>query len=411
MSFVRRAALRLGGFGSSVVITGVVSLAVIPVIVHFAGDAAWASYAVGQTVGALLGVFVSLGWLQIGPALVARADAPGRARIYLESLLLRGGVLLVAAPVAAVVTGALVREHVGAAVVSALAAVLLASGGAWFFVGAASPTRLIIFDTLPRAAGIVLGAVGVASSGDVLWAAVGTLVGVAVAVGSSAAAVFRENGRPVAPTPADLRATLRRQWHGLGAGVFSAMYLSVPLLFVSYFLPAQTAAYALADRLKQQGMAVATPFGQTLQGWVPKASDGHLAHRVRRCVWYAFVLGALGGMAYLLLGLPVSAVLGAGQVTLDFSLVTPVSIAFGLNIVTFVIGTACLIPVGRVRSVFWSAVGGTLVVAPAMAVGGPLHGAPGIAWAAALSQLTVLVIQCVALAGYFRREGRASERD
>ena len=131
---------------------------------------------------------------------------------------------------------------------------------------------------------------------------------------------------------------------------------------------------------------------------------------MRRCAWYAFVLGALGGAAYVLLALPVSAMLGAGQVALDFSLVVPVAIAFALNIVTFVIGTACLVPVGRVRSVFWSAVGGTIVVAPAMAVWGPLHGAPGIAWAAALSQLTVLVIQCLSLAGYLRRGGRGGSR-
>lgn len=402
MSFVSRAAARVGGFGASVALTGATALAVIPVIVHFGGADSWAAYAVGQTIGALLAVLTWLGWLQLGPSVIARADGPERSRLYIESLVLRVLTLVITAPAAILLALVLVRGQTAVAAVSALASLALACGAGWFFVGTSQPKKMLVLDTVPRVVGTLAGAAMTALMGDAVWAGVGALAGALIAIVCSSISVVRRYGRPSFPTRPDLAVSLRGQWAGLGVGVFAAIYLSVPLLFVSYFLPLQTATFALADRLKQQGMAVATPFAQTIQGWVPRAGESELRARIRRSARFGLGLGAAAGAAYAALAVPVGGLLGANQVDLDLLLVVPVAIAFGLNVITLVFGSGCLIPAGRARTVFWSAVTGTSVVIPAIALLAPVYGVYGVAWAAAASQLAVLTTQSISLWRYLR---------
>lgn len=404
MAIYGRAAARLGGFGSSVLVTGAISLLVIPVVVRFAGEEQWASLAVGQTLGVLLAVVSVLGWAQLGPVEVARSDYDQRAQIYRDSLTLRSMTLFLTAP-AAVIMAVLIAP--GDAVVSAtasLATLLVSCGASWFFIGEARPASLMLFDTIPRSGGMVIGAAVTAFTGSALWTAIGMLVGVLFAVALSSLAVIGKYGVGRARSPRELVAVLRRQLHGIGIGVFSTVYLSMPLLYLSATVPMATAQYALADRIKQQSMTALSPLAQTLQGWIPRATPDQIVTRVRAAATRSALFGALAGVAFICGAPVVSLVLGAGEVTFDLSLSIPLGIAFGLNVITLLVGSACLVPLDAARAVFWSAVAGTIVVIPGLVVGGSLLADLGVAWAVAMAQATVACVQTVALVTVLRAE-------
>ena len=60
-----------GGYGASVIISGIISIAVLPAIIILAGEAAWAEIAVAQGVAGFAYVFVVFGWGVTGPTEVA----------------------------------------------------------------------------------------------------------------------------------------------------------------------------------------------------------------------------------------------------------------------------------------------------------------------------------------------------
>ena len=99
-----KTALRFaGGYGLSVAISGVVSLAVIPAIIVAAGADAWATIAVAQAVAGFAFVFAVYGWGVVGPTEVAGLTDDRRGAYYFESLLSRAWLSLVILPVSIVI--------------------------------------------------------------------------------------------------------------------------------------------------------------------------------------------------------------------------------------------------------------------------------------------------------------------
>lgn len=394
MSFVSRAAGRLGGFAASVVLTGLVSLAVVPLLVHFGGALGWASFAVGQTVGSLFGVVTSLGWLQIGPSEVALADSATRVRHYANSLVVRLGILFVTGPLSVMVTLFVVPEPDVASAIASLGSLLLACGATWYFVGTSRPKSLLACDTLPRIAGIVLGCVGTVVTGQLIYAGIGIVLGATIAIVLSSIAIRRMDGQLSVSSFRELCRVSADHVHGLGIGVFSSLYLTAPLVLVSTLVPAYAATYALADRLKQQSMAALTPIGQTLQGWVPRAaSSDQLRSRVRRAVQFAAIGALASALGFSLFAPPVSYFLGAAQVSVEYTLAIPLGVALGLNLFTLVLGNSCLVPLGRSAAVSYSSMVGTVAVLVGIAAMSGRLSVVGVGWAVAGAQACVAAVQ------------------
>lgn len=394
MSLATRAAVRVGGFGASVLVTGLVGVATIPLVVRAAGATEWAALAVGQTLGAFLGVLTALGYQQLGPTAVARTPPAGLGRYFVDSLTLRGLTLAVTIP-AALALGRLVSP--GGWVVTAVAAmgVLVVSlGASWFFIGTASPRDLMLYDTLPRAVGTLAGAASCSVTGTALPAALGLLGGALAAVTLSAWHVLRRYGRADQTIlGSGLWATARVQFSGLGIAVLSTAYSSLPLLYLSTVIPVAAPTYALADRLKQQAMTAFVPVAQTLQGWVPRAQGSDLYRRARKACVIAAALGIAAAAAFACFATPISAILSGTEVKVGLDLALPLGMAFGMNVATLIIGNAVLIPVGKVRAVLASAAAGMLVVVPTLLLAGAISSDAGVAWAVLLAQSAVLVTQ------------------
>src|SRR6478609_611747 len=77
---------KIFGYSISMVLLAVASLVAIPAMVHASGAAAWGAIAAGQSIGGVAAVIIAYGGGLSGPAVIARADAGGRLKEYLESV-------------------------------------------------------------------------------------------------------------------------------------------------------------------------------------------------------------------------------------------------------------------------------------------------------------------------------------
>lgn len=394
---LKRAATRMGGFTVSVVITGLTGLMTIPIVVASAGSGVWASMAVGQTIGVIATVLIAFGWAQLGPTEIARADQRSRALYYKESLIVRLFAYVLASPGIVFISLLLSPGDRLITVISALGTAMLAVGGAWYFIGASEPISLLLVETLPRAVSAWIGTAITFASGTGVPAAVGLAIGPLAAVCLSAITIRRRNGPADRSSIRSIWASVRRQVNGIGIGVFSTIYQSMPLLIVSAALPQATATYALGDRIRQQAMTAVTPVAQSAQGWVPRAKKDELRRRVTSMRNIALLL-AVAGAALFCAVMPFAAhLLGAGEVHVGWGLTIPFGITFGVNTATLIIGNACLLPLGKSGAVAASAIAGTVVITASLIVFAVVPSEVTIAVATSVAQMSVLTIQLLSL--------------
>lgn len=405
MSRVKGVAKRLGGFTASVVVSGVVSLATVPFVVVYAGTESWAAVAVGQSLGAIVGIFTLLGWVQNGPTEVARSSPADRGSYFARSVYVRCLSLVVTVPVVAVVSVLLGTAHVGLCVLSALTILVMNLGASWFFVGEGNPFGLFVFETIPKAAGIAAGTVALAlGAAPVVYGWLG-LAGAVCAVAVSWLDVFRRNPRHgyVRPSVRGVVRIVKEQKHGIGTAVLSAVYLSAPLLIVQGLYAGATATFALADKIKQQAMTAYRPASQVAQGWTPKAGRTEMHRRVQAVAKWILPLAFAAALSFSAFGPLASHLLSGGRIQIGWGMAVAFGIAFGMNIISLTVGVACLVPLGRESSITGSATIGLVTFAASAVPAGLLLGGVGIAWAVALGQSAVAAYQLVVFTTHMRR--------
>lgn len=394
--FLRRGVGRVGAFTLSTLLSGLTSIVSIPFIIASAGDQAWGAVAVGQSLGAIFGVFTLLGWAQNGPTLVARSDSKERGRMYMESLSIRMLALCCSLPFVYVVTLVLGVSDLVSVVMLAVAYAAMNLGGSWFYIGEAAPKQLLVIDTLPRVASIAIGTAIAFETQDIRGYAVSVLVGVFVSVVWAAVDVrSRHHAKFDLVPPRRVISVLAGQRHGLLTGVLSSVYLAAPVLFVQAFAPGALPQIALIDRVKQQAMTVARPLSQTLQGWTPHNAHDETRRRVRLALKLALLVGTGGAIVFISLAAPVANLLGAGDVAVEFSVSTAYAVAFGANVISLICGVSCLLPLGKERFVTLSAMLGVVVLIVGI---WPLTlslGALGVAVAVAVAQSAVALFQVI----------------
>lgn len=361
---------RLGLFGASVVLNGVISLITIPIVIAVAGADPWASMATGQSIGNSIGVLVAFGWGLTGPATIAMASAARRPGLFLDSLFSRAALLVPLIIVQALVTVAIVPHAKFVAFVAGLAMTLAGVSANWYFTGESRPGRFLLFDTVPRVAGTITGLLLVVLTDDLIFFALAQLGGSLVALGVSSYVIFRGQKLDFreAARWRNIIARLSEQRHGVVAtGLYAALTPAI-LGIVAVMAPPSLPLFVLADRLsKFVGMA-ASPLIQVFQGWVPATQGRELLRRISFSGRITLVLGLLAGATYAALLPWFSDLLTHGQVAVDISS----AIAFGCVASSWVISpyltNVALMAVGQVRVIALSATVGvpltlTLLVA------------------------------------------------
>lgn len=387
----------LGGFGSSVVLSGFVSLATIPFVVAHTGASGWSSVAVGQSLGSVVGIFTLLGWAQSGPTEVA-IDKSGRGGYFFESFRVRLLFLVPSVLAVALLSGLLDTPSKTATFFVATSILIANLGAAWFYVGERNPKALFFMDTLPRSAFVAFGSVAVVFGAGIVAYSILVLCGTVLAVLLSCIDVRNRHGSSMGAQKSrrSLKQILVGQRHGIGTALLSTAYLQAPLLVLQSIAPSSVPAYALADKIKQQSLTMYKPISQVVQGWTPSAGEEMIFDRVKKAQKFIVAFAFLGFGAFSLL-LPLASSVLASSIDVDYALVIPFSVALGVNILSFTVGVGCLLPLCLERHITISAALGMsligLAIVPAIVLGGGV----GAAWAVAISQSVVAIYQLVIL--------------
>jgi hypothetical protein len=381
-----------------------VGLAAIPTIIATVGAGVWGVIALGQSLAFLLGVLVSFGWGTTGPATVAAMRPAERPQMFMDSFVSRSYLFIAALPFVAAIALLTASSEPGIVAMACVTYLVPFLGGAWYFVGEGAPRRLFLLDTVPIAAGTLIGLVALVVTRDVYAFLSCQLLLNGLAVALSVRAVVKGGQRTVVVDRHPGRAIRRLggQRHGVITAATSSLYVNTPLLVLSITAPAGIPLYALADRFFKYGLTALGPVIQVLQGSIPDPDPVVRNARVRLTARFAPLAGVLvAGIAALLMPWA-GRILSSGEIGIGFSMSIPMSIVFGGVAVSQAIGLACLIPIGQGRALVSSTVIGAIVGIPLILLGSVHAGAVGVAWAVAASEVVVASYQLVVVWRHLR---------
>lgn len=369
---------RVFGFGASMLLLAVASLMLVPALIEAGGSRTWGSIAVGQSLGSVAAVVVSLGWAVSGPAAIARADAATRRREFTEAVvaqLVASLPTLAAATTLAAVLGAPAR---GLAALAAASMALIGFTSNWYYVGTADPWRLFATETVPRVLGSLLGVVVLRRGADVAVGLVCQMLGIAVGVAVSWFVVhWSTRSAAGALDRRSLRSVLANQRHGVTTAVVSSAYGAAPVLIVSVVNPAALPVYALVDKLQRQVYVGATPLVAVFQGWVASAAPSAIRRRITAAHLAVLALVITAGTALVGLGDLLFGWLGANQVVVPATTIALTALWFALNLQESVASRVALVPLGRLDFVARATAIGTAAGLSAVAVLASVWGANG----------------------------------
>ncbi|WP_374193778.1 polysaccharide biosynthesis C-terminal domain-containing protein [Glaciihabitans sp. dw_435] len=142
-----------------------------------------------------------------------------------------------------------------------------------------------------------------------------------------------------------------------------------------------------------------TPFGQWLQGWVPRLGRHHTdtPARIKKGLNAATVAGIGAGIGVASLGPWLAHLLGGSHVSVTFALAAFVGISVAMSTISRASGMAGLQTLGMSKAVAISAVVGAAIGIPLLLVSVPVYGAVGAAAAVAAAETGVTLAQGIRL--------------
>jgi O-antigen/teichoic acid export membrane protein len=404
MKAIAAALVRLATFALTVGLGTVVGLIAIPIITGIVGSDAWAVQALVQAQATLFGVLVAFGWGTVGPTMVAAALPSHRPQIFADSLITRGYLFLVTAPLMAGVMVLLQPGHALFVILASIAYLLPYLGASWYFIGEAKPLRLFLVDALPQLIGTIVGLLVLTATRDFTLLVATQLIFNLIAVLLSSMLVLRGAAERLA-FDYSIRSSLFRmaqQRHGVVTAATGSLYVNLPMVAVNLLLPAQLDVYAFADRLFRFSASVFSPILQFIQGWIPEGGPGAVTHRIRRAAQVAPILGIIGGTGLGLLGPTAAEILVKDSIDFGFTLSIPIGLSFAAVALSQVLGLACLVSIGQAKELARSTVVGAVFGIPLIIAGALLGGVVGVAWGVAASEVLVAGYQSVLLRRHFR---------
>jgi GT2 family glycosyltransferase len=401
---------RLSGFAASTIITGVAGVAAVPLAIGGGGAEAWARLAAGQTIGGLFAIVVALGWGITGPAQIAALAPNMRWAVYRHSLTIRLILVLPLLACAIAVTAVVVPGD-GVALVGAAAQCSAGLAAGWFFVGIGRPGFLILAETLPRAAGTIVGATLAALTGQLMWLAGGMLIA-GLLIPILATLIIRGSvTRGGVALPLRFWGTAREQLPAVSTVLVSSTYMALPLIVVAAAAPQALVVFALADRLYKLATTALSPFGQVAQGWVPAGGPNEIAPRARRAAQAAVVLAVFVAAGFTVLAPVLGGWLSGGEVHIPLLLSLLLGVALGASFIAQIVGIAGLIAAGLVRWVFVSALAGGIVGTVVLLLSVPGLQALGAAAAVGAAEVVVAGTQLVVFHRWFIDLDRRARSD
>ncbi len=390
---------RIAGFAVPVAASTVLGVVAIPLLVSSLGAPTWGTLAVVQATAQVVGIVVAFGWGATGPSIVAMAQPQSRPQLYLDSIVARSFLFVICMLGGSAILVMLTRGDLAVSVAGLFAYLLPYLGASWYFVGEGRPWRLLVCDSLPTLLGTVGGLLVVVASHDLIHFLVLQASGSLCAAVVDAVVILRGTRLPLRLRlrPRAVAASLMGQRHAVASVLTSGLYVNLPLLAVQVFVPSYVPTYALADRLFRYASIAFAPVQQFLQSWVPGGTRDGIGRRMTSAAMAGAAFGVLGGCAVAFLAKPLLWILSAGSVDAPLSLSLPLGIAFVFVGTSAAVGYACLVPLGRERSLAVSTLLGAVVGAPLILLLAACALPVGVAWAVAVSEAAVTTYQCAVL--------------
>lgn len=396
---------RLSAFMVTTLMPAVVGLVAMPVIIRGAGSHAWGVQSSVQSAAVLFGVAVGFGWSVTGAAETARLAPVKRPQWFADSLVSRIYLFCLIAPVMVLVMWLINRDYLSLVAVASVAYLVPYVGADWYFVGEARPSRLFRLNALPQTIGLAVSVVAMLATNSIVVTVAVQLASNICAVVLSAAVIVRSSSEPLHFDWSIPRAfgRLKGQRDPFITAGTSALYVASPMLIINLFQPGALALYAMGDKLFKSSLTVFAPVLQVVQGWLPEGGPENLGHRIKQAARLSPLVSIAGAACIFALGPWAARLLSHGEIALGLDISLPFAVVFAAVSVTQVFGLAFLVQLGRSAALAKSTVVGAVIGVPMIIVGAVLFSAHGVAWAVALSEITVLIYQLAVVIAELRR--------
>lgn len=386
----------LGAFGIAPVIISLASICSVPVTLHILGDKVWLSIAVGQTAGELVRLVTIWGWNSTGLSHVAAMNVEERTTYYLRSVPVRITLLALATIIVFGVSFVVPVVSQSGFFLMAMAGGVLGLAGSWVFVGAREPGKLLLFDSLPRALGILV-ATGLVLLIPVVEVFAGTIIlgNVVAALGPWIYHLKLKEKLKIPFTRLtfiEIIEEIRNGFTGFLIGFVMSARMSLPVLLAPTLLPEVATTVALADKIMRWGNTAMTPIMQFVQTGIPRG-HGTLNQKIIKGTKTVFLLSTFVAVVSTAVAYYGSGVMSAGKIPLTFAISALVGLVLGLVFATTVTGNTSLVLLGRTGTVAKYSVFALIILLILIFPTAILGGAFGLMAAYVLSELAILILQ------------------
>lgn len=392
-----KAGLNLLIFALASLISALSPLLIIPAVIAGWGVGGWASVAVGQSVGAIGSVVVMWGWALQGPVTAARAETKARlAVLLLESMSSRVPIAILVVPIAAVVASGLAPDQKLVAGLTAAGFSLAGLSMVWYFVGVRRPALVLLYDSIPRLLIAAIGAIGIASTGWLIFYPITLIVGT---LAYNILSFMDISGSYSLPLGSLKTSRIRRGLLGsAGAGVSqlsSAVYINGAVALVAIWSSEESIAeFGAVNRLYLAATVASVPVFQLFAGWVAKERSV-VGPRARLALTVQLALALIAVPGFILLAPFIARVVFSEAIPIGEGAISLAACGVALVIFTRALGSHVLMANNQSRAVGASAGLGAVIgvfLIPSLSIG---YGAVGACGAILIVESAVLFVQSV----------------
>lgn len=293
------------------------SLALLPLVASNFGASGWVALGVGQSIGAIVGVFGALAWPVIGGHKIAQQTREDRIKTFRMSTFSRLFALAALIPLASLCM--LVSPIVLPlpSILFMIGAALNGMSSAWFFSGTGQPRFLIRNEGLVRLAAYAVSLIGMSAGLGLWWYALMTVVAPLLTLVLN---WFTIVGRAWAVTAMEFREAAKMIHIQMGATlsrVLQSLFYQGANTIFAVFAPAALAVYSATDQVKRVAGNAIGVVPTAFVGWVGSSTGRSLRRRQSLSLLAAFIVSLIAAAAWWLLGDNIVQYLFAGEIELS----------------------------------------------------------------------------------------------
>lgn len=365
-------------------------LILIPVIATRLGSPGWETYALGTATGAFLAIISELGWSLLGPQEVSGKPEAERSTLFWLSLQTKLPLVFVlTAPLLA--ASLILSENSTTMMLIGLGGLTSSLSSSWYFWGLSQPVVALVTESLPKLVGTLAAATLVWVSGDLVWVGVCALSATVFTLVAASQRVRRQAPFALASTAA-MRELYVRQLPAIRLRVASGLYQAGTPTLVAFIAPASFAAFAAADRLLRITNFVFQALPSSQQADMGAASNRGAYKLARRYVIQNSFLGAVGGLAFATVGLPMQEWLFRGEVDGSPQVFYAAGAAVFFSAMARSVSHVWLVRLDKIRDIEIATYVGASTFLLLLTILAPWHGAFGAMTAVAVGELSALAV-------------------